>query len=193
LDPDVSKALANRPEVFVCPSDSDMAPVAEYVHDLPVRVALGLGIKPGSYALSLGTVDAANTNNLKFYNTGVFLYVKQFRISQITDGVSKTFFTGETINGHLVESSNIWTNGSRWNLLRGTAAPLNSPAGFNPGITLTANSGTNINGAFASRHPGGAVFGFGDGHVSYVADEIDFNTYRWLSTRDGGETVSETP
>jgi prepilin-type processing-associated H-X9-DG protein len=40
-----------------------------------------------------------------------------------------------------------------------------------------------MNSAFRSNHPGGANFAFGDGHIAFVTDEIDLNTYRWLSTR----------
>ena len=47
------------------------------------------------------------------------------------------------------------------------------------------------NGAFASSHPGGANFVFGDGHVDFINDEIDLGAYRALSTIAGGE-VSPT-
>ena len=43
--------------------------------------------------------------------------------------------------------------------------------------------------AFASKHPGGANFAFGDGHVEFMSDSIDLDTYQWLSTRAGDETI----
>ena len=46
------------------------------------------------------------------------------------------------------------------------------------------------NGAFASSHPGGANFVYGDGHVDFIDDEIDINAYRALSTVAGGEVQS---
>jgi prepilin-type processing-associated H-X9-DG protein len=44
-------------------------------------------------------------------------------------------------------------------------------------------------GAFASQHPSGANFAFGDGHVRYVANQIDLATYQALSTIAGSEPV----
>lgn len=193
-DASVQRALATRVDGFICPSDSDLAPLAEYKHDVPARTP----VVPGSYALCMGTLGPPNSNDMKFSNTGVFFYVRQFKIAQIIDGTSKTLFVGETINGHLAMSSNISSNGSRTNLLRSTASPLNTPGGVNSGAGLMDNTGGTapctacVNAAFASRHPGGAVFAYGDGHVAFLSDSIDFNAYQWLSTRAGSETVSET-
>jgi prepilin-type processing-associated H-X9-DG protein len=66
---------------------------------------------------------------------------------------------------------------------RVTEVPLNTPpgvlaqvAGDNPG---------NFNGAFASNHPSGAQFLYGDGHVEFISDNIDLDTYQNLSTIAG--------
>jgi len=212
-DPDVQQALHQRPDVFLCPSDSDLEPYADYTHSFPARpLAATGGITPGSYALCMGHLGPPNaavlipdsnpprTWELKYTNTGVFVYARPFKISQITDGTSKTIFVGETLMGHAAASSNIWSNGNRANLLRSTANPLNTPVGFDGGGGLMSNPPPTppigcdncVNGSFASRHPGGAVFAFGDGSVTFISDSIDFNTYRWLSTRDGGETPIST-
>jgi hypothetical protein len=45
---------------------------------------------------------------------------------------------------------------------------------------------------FGSPHVGGAFFAFADGHVDFLADEIDFATYQALSTRSGRE-ISNAP
>jgi len=57
----------------------------------------------------------------------------------------------------------------------------------------TGNNGCTqcVNAAFASRHPGGAIFAFADGHVTFIGDDIDLNTYRWLSTRQ--PIINEQP
>ena len=49
-------------------------------------------------------------------------------------------------------------------------------AGDNPGC---------FNGAFASRHPGGSQFLYADGHVEFISEDIDLDTYQNLSTIDG--------
>lgn len=184
---DVQAALLKAPDVFLCPSDSNRQPVADYKHEVPTRT----DVVPSSYALSMGTMGSPETSNVvKFENNGVFIYAKQFKISQIPDGLSKTFFVGESTEGHRAESSCIWSNGSRGNLLRTTLNPLNIPIEFDAGTGNMMNNppgGTNpggrMNSAFRSNHPGGANFGFGDGHIAFVTDEVDLNTYRWLSTR----------
>ena len=75
--------------------------------------------------------------------------------------------------------------------------PLNFPLepDGESGIVFTtsvggAGSGVS-NGGFASSHPGGANFAMGDGSVSFMSEDIDLDTYRALSTRDGGEVVGE--
>jgi len=190
-DSDVLKALGARPSVFVCPSDGDLPRDAEYQHDVPTATE----VATSSYALSFGTKGTPETSNdVKFNNTGMFIYAKPFKIQNITDGLSKTFAVGETISGHLPTSSNIWSNGNRGNSLRTTANPLNTPISIDQGGGLMLNSGTptgSTNTSFASRHPGGANFAFGDGHVTYISDSINFDAYRWLSTRAGDETINE--
>ena len=43
---------------------------------------------------------------------------------------------------------------------------------------------------FGSHHPGGSNFVFGDGHVTFISDEIDLWTYKSLGTYAGGEIIS---
>ena len=44
---------------------------------------------------------------------------------------------------------------------------------------------------FNSRHVRGAYFLYCDGHVQYLRKEMDYATYLALSTRNGGEIISE--
>ncbi len=43
---------------------------------------------------------------------------------------------------------------------------------------------------FGSFHPGGTPFVFADGHVRFLSESIDMDTYQFLSTRAGGEVIS---
>jgi prepilin-type processing-associated H-X9-DG protein len=97
---------------------------------------------------------------------------------------------GEVTSAHLNGGSyNRWMLAGRHvDSLRTTNNPLNTPV--NMGIVYPAGSATGANGAFSSLHPGGGMFGFGDGSVSFISETIDLATYRALSTREGGESVS---
>jgi len=43
---------------------------------------------------------------------------------------------------------------------------------------------------FSSQHPGGINFLSGDGSVHFLADTIDFDTFRWLGERADGQLTS---
>jgi len=44
---------------------------------------------------------------------------------------------------------------------------------------------------FHSLHPGGANFVFADAHVAFLTTEMDPEVFEALSTRAGGETISQ--
>jgi prepilin-type N-terminal cleavage/methylation domain-containing protein/prepilin-type processing-associated H-X9-DG protein len=191
-DPDVKLAIGTRPEILRCPSDGDLPAEAEYRHDVPATIP----VAPASYACCMGTKGTpATSNDIKFNNSGVFIYVKEYKIPQITDGLTQTIFLGESISGHLGISSNIWSHGNRGNSLRTTANPLNTPIGVDQGGGRMTNPGTaggDTNTSFGSMHPGGANFAFGDGHVDFMSDSIGYpNPYQWLCTRAGNEIITE--
>jgi prepilin-type N-terminal cleavage/methylation domain-containing protein/prepilin-type processing-associated H-X9-DG protein len=181
--PDKEKAIGTRPEFVVCPS-SLMPAKTEMVQyqswsELPAT---------GSYAFCGGHrginrfgVDVCMA---KHYNSGIHLYMTTTKISKITDGTSKTISVGEIVDGHVQDSSNMWTYTLRFgDSFRVTEVALNTPtgvecavAGDNPGC---------FNGAFASRHPGGSQFVYADGHVEFISEDIDLDTYQNLSTISG--------
>jgi prepilin-type processing-associated H-X9-DG protein len=109
----------------------------------------------------------------------MFFYGRRIKISQVTDGTTNTLAFGETISGHLETNNNIWTNGNRANSsMRTTLTLLNTPIGLGAFLVSPGSHG-----GFNSMHPGGANFAYGDGSVTFVADDIDHVTYRAMSTR----------
>jgi prepilin-type N-terminal cleavage/methylation domain-containing protein/prepilin-type processing-associated H-X9-DG protein len=194
-------AAATRPPVFVCPSDNSAPLVTITFPDLGGRF-----VATGNYALVHGrygpsgnvpglTGDCGTGGNIGFnnpvkvMNTGVFGYFRRFRPTDVTDGLSKTMFAGEVIAAHTADSRNIWSFAFRHcDSLRNTENPLNTPPGGpiffeNP----AASPPQKCNGSFASRHPGGGQFVFGDGRVAFLSDTINQATYRALSTRASGD------
>jgi len=182
----VAQAYQQRPETYVCPSDSEAKPLSEYKHEVPTRSP---DPATGSYANVAGTAGPPNSATLKYENDGVFFYGRMMRIAEITDGLSNTIFVGETIDGHSDKNNNIWTNGNRGNsTMRTTQTPLNTPIGdtvVGPTGVITPGSHCGFN----SRHPGGANFAYGDGHVVFVSESIAENAYDSIATRAGDETI----
>ena len=186
-------AVKTRPAVFVCPSDtSEPTVVATRFPD-----TLGHRVATGSYALVAGTRGPSwghNPERVKLLNipgsieeAGPFIYLYAKSVRMITDGTSNTLFVGEVVDGHTPESQNIWTFTFRHQSVhRTTENPPNTFPGR--GITI-ATYGAKLNGAFASRHPGGCDFAFGDGRVQFLSENIDLTTYRALSTIAKGEAI----
>jgi len=184
-------ASTQRPSVMVCPSD-ESEPVSEF----GTVKSWSYPIATGSYAMCEGADGgSALSPATKYDNNGVFYYLLSFAERDISDGLSKTLFLGEVVEADTEKGwPNLWVFalGGR-SSLRCTANPLNTPPGANGGGgVLTAADGYRINGAFGSRHPGGANFAFGDGRVVFLSENINLRVYRYLSTREGGETVNDT-
>jgi prepilin-type N-terminal cleavage/methylation domain-containing protein/prepilin-type processing-associated H-X9-DG protein len=191
-------ATAVRPPVYVCPSDGS-APLVT----VTFPNAGGRLVATGNYALVHGrygpsgnlpgfpTADCGTagnigwSNTLKVRNTGVFGYLLARTPAHVRDGLANTMFAGEVIAADTVDSRNVWSFAFRHcDSLRNTENPLNTPPGG--GITFenpAVSPPQKCNGAFASRHPGGGQFVFGDGRVAFLSDLIDQVTYRALSTR----------
>jgi prepilin-type processing-associated H-X9-DG protein len=181
----ITSALATRPPVFVCPSNSTLPTYGGGNH------------ATGCYALVQGSNGprlGINQLTVKHYNNGMFCYRTAYRRGHVSDGMSRTMFVGETVAGHTRESANKWTLGARHlHSMRSTDNPLNTQPG--DGFYVVAGGGGPLygykaNGAFASEHPGGAQFAFGDGRVEFLSENIDHATYQAMSTRAGGEVES---
>ena len=113
---------------------------------------------------------------------GLFFSRSNIRISQILDGTSSTLAIGE----RGIPSDLAWG----WSICGGLECEhyLSAQIGLSKAKHLPA--GTGVETHFSSWHPGGAFFLLADGHVSFLSNNMDYNTYRSLSTRDGFEVVS---
>jgi prepilin-type N-terminal cleavage/methylation domain-containing protein/prepilin-type processing-associated H-X9-DG protein len=168
-----SQAVLARPTAYVCPSDTSDAMSTVFP---PVKAATG------NYALVHGSLGADDPlEKVKYENNGMFLYARSLTSAKVTDGHAQSLMVGEVVQAHTWESSNIWTYALvHADCMRTTRNPINTPPA--EGIELNRQ-----NGAFASLHPGGALFAFADGHVSLLGVEISLELYQALSTIQGGE------
>ena len=128
---------------------------------------------PDCHYLPYGTPECAGS----FWPHSV---VAPVTLASFRDGASNTMIIGEVLPDYFdfvywALSNGVWDS---------TCTPLNYfPATFDPFWGFP-----NLNG-FRSRHPGGGGFAWADGHVSFLSETIDLDTYRALSTRAGGEIV----
>ena len=162
------KAIKRRITIFNCPSD-----VSNELSDVYYPVVAATS----SYAFVQGSLGPdAPPEVAKYENDGLFVYVEKRKQRQILDGTSKTMMLGEIVLADSWESSNTWSYALvHADCLRSTRNPLNTRPG--DGVVLERQ-----NGGFGSSHSQGANFGFADGHVSFLSDDVDLAAYRAMST-----------
>ena len=107
-------------------------------------------------------------------------YAYDITLRRVTDGTSNTFLVGETVVEQDHHSAAYFSDGD-W-------ASCNMPLNYFEDLDSVIEKWFDVRG-FRSRHPGGAQFAFVDGSVHFISEGIDHQTYRALSTRDGGELI----
>jgi len=186
--PRKEQAIGQRPAFVVCPSSLTLPQTEMEKYQPGGSDNWSVVPATGTYAFSAGHRGVNRWGcrpcYMKYHNSGMHLYYTLISIKEVTDGTSKTFSVGEIIDGHTRDSSNIWTYSERYlNSSRVTEVALNTPTAVEAQVCGT-NPAIN-NGAFASHHPAGAQFLFGDGHVEFITENIDLDTYQNLSTIAG--------
>lgn len=181
--PDVANIVRTPIAIFRCPTASSLETSTEQFQWGGKEIALtnykgNLGnTKMGGRGV--GSPDCHRSPDCRglFWR---FSFTKTIRFKNISDGLSKTFLAGEDLPRYNRHSALYHGNGD----YSSTHFPLN----LKPNPPRPADWPTSI--TFRSDHPGGAYFAFVDGTVAFISDSIDFDTYRFLSTRSGEELVS---
>jgi prepilin-type N-terminal cleavage/methylation domain-containing protein/prepilin-type processing-associated H-X9-DG protein len=179
---------------FLCPSES------------PTTRRSASGLAMTSYAGCHNDAEApiaADNNGVLFLNSAV-------RIEDVTDGTSQTIFIGEKLNDGLDQG---WASGTRATLRNaGSIADRSGGKGkisfkilkddedvggskTSPTATSTTpgaagDDDASIVGSFASPHPGGANYAFGDGSVRFLKTSMSPHIRRLLANRADGEMLS---
>lgn len=148
----------------------------------------------GNYAHTGNTT----TDHGGYAQSGLFSVNLSLNFRDCTDGLSNTLAFGE-ISGEMNPASGFaqswrpWTQGASNNTTGGASycskninRQINRYSGYQGGVaTRLFNDVT-----FSSQHVGGTHFLLGDGTVRFVSENIDFNLYRSLGSRDTGEVAS---
>jgi prepilin-type N-terminal cleavage/methylation domain-containing protein/prepilin-type processing-associated H-X9-DG protein len=130
---------------------------------------------------------------------GPFYHARQYKLRNITDGLSKTMFISEVIMA--VEDQYYDTRGDMLNDYNSTSVfmTINTP---NAGVDYMACADDNVNPSpcihdlsgnsyqsARSRHAGGVNVLMGDGSVHFIPDEVSVEVWQALGSMDGGEQV----
>ncbi len=196
--------------MFTCPSDTpNSAKNAKYNGQT-------YNITQHNYLINVGNIDYAQGKDgvlpdqpagLKFLGAP-FSRTAQFRLSDISDGVSNTLLAAEVNQGQGQDFRGLtwWAEGSGFTVYRTPNSPgydyIANGSGA-PGCVPTAQNPLNADcKAFPSpqpnwnvftarsRHPGGVNVVLCDGSTRFVSNAIAWSVWQALGTSQGGEVVS---
>jgi hypothetical protein len=174
IDPALGLSTSNpvRLPIFVCPSNRASTTYS----------ANGRTYSTGSFAMCMGTSLDCQGNKLDQYHyTGIFMY-RMYWGSNAFSSSTNTIMLGEVQggDGSKGEPGNCWMKGMAFaDSLRSTNFGINDPDLSQPAGALN----TSHFGGFGSFHVSGANFGFGDGHIQFLAESIDLGVYLNSSMR----------
>ena len=178
-------AATSMPKMFSCPS-------AVRGRLGPVNTNKDYAMYYDSNRAGFGETCCPERTSAPAYN-GMGWINSEVKIKDVTDGTSSTMLFGEKTN---------WSNQS-W-CFDGAGTSAVGGGGCNQFFWVHHQSQGLLTGsqpinwtqrnnnsrAASSNHPGGVMVAFVDGHVQFLTNSIDFNTYMALGTRNGGEPVS---
>lgn len=120
-------------------------------------------------------------------------FANPIKLSQVTDGTSKTFVAGEQVWNESRSScptTDCYGMGFSWaHTIEATATAAIYPNLAVPGVDPSPTKpDLTIHNGFSSLHPGGLNFVYADGSVRFINDSIAIGVYRAQGTIKGGET-----
>jgi prepilin-type N-terminal cleavage/methylation domain-containing protein/prepilin-type processing-associated H-X9-DG protein len=193
--PNTINVSNKRLKVLTCPSDEPNAPFSNLTNH---NYALNYG--------NTGYTQQANLNGVVFggapFGPNFNGQVKQIRLPHITDGTSNTFMVGEVLQGQGRDLRGFlwWGDASGFTTYLGPNTSLpdriytitycnNQPQRGLPCAATVSGNPTMF--AARSRHTNGVQAAMCDGSVRFYNNNISLITWRALSTRTGGEVISE--
>lgn len=185
--------------VYRCPSSA--APEHVAVQGVVDRV-------PCTYlAVGSGTDDLESSNSpnhLGLPNRNGLFFLNSFnRISEVLDGTSNTLALGEALFQPDVTGLDLdgWSYQIVDHWYIGSDGVKFVPGGMREVSEAIGSSGVPINGTdldipidqkemgFSSRHTGGCLFTFADGHIRFLSETVDSKVFSKIGTIAGGEVA----
>ncbi len=176
---------------FLCPSDPTQQTWTAKKYDISGNtLATICQVASANYVAVFGTTEPGVDGN------GTFFRNSRIRIADITDGTSHTMCVGER---SFRLGPTTWTGVVTSAILYPEAGSmalniLNNASGMTLGHTgdqNLPNARYSLQNQFSSLHTGGAHFLFGDGHVTFLSQSMDYGVYNALSTRQGSEITGD--
>jgi prepilin-type N-terminal cleavage/methylation domain-containing protein/prepilin-type processing-associated H-X9-DG protein len=181
----------NTLAVFRCPSDPQPERFVIEEEGSPGTVICELPI--ANYVGAFGTVELDGCENPpgtppvlgngQCVGDGTFYHNSRVLIRDFVDGTSNTFFVGERKTNVTLGWYSTWVG----RVAEGEEA-FQRVLGS---LDHTPNHPDTHFDDFSSQHEGGAHFVLADGHVRFVSENIDRNTYQAVGTIKGGEVLGE--
>jgi prepilin-type N-terminal cleavage/methylation domain-containing protein len=168
--------------VFLCPSDVQLPTFTVYNTSAVVA--------QGNYIASNGVKE---TSYFPGNNNGAFLRNRQFRVADITDGLSNTIFVGER---NMEFAKTTWVGAVPGG---GLYAEKYGFAELAPGLVLGHGSAVHLPNnpnvqdpdVFYSKHVAGINFLLGDGSVRSLNGSVSPSLYEALLGRNDGNVVGD--
>jgi len=189
---------------FQCPSDEPSIQEPDTAYP---RSKSNFAANWGNTNFDQNTITSGPAGTVNF-NSAPFVTDKSIGLKSFRDGTSSTLLVGEVIMGQNTTGGGAGAYDHRgdiynddWNGCMfmaytlpnskipdqmGNAVYCGRPDLGNP----PCNANTPIFNTARSQHPGGVTMLLGDGSVRFLKDSVNVDTFRALSTPNGGEVVS---
>ena len=173
-------AATNMPKSYYCPS-------AVRGRLGPVNTNKDYAMYYDSNRANFAETCCPERSNGPAYN-GMGWINSALNMASVTDGTSSTMYFGEKSNFSTQSwcgwgsgcNQFFWVHHQSQGLMTGS-----QPPNWRTG-DINSNSRSST-----SHHTGGVNVAFVDGHIQFIANSIDFNTYKQMGTRNGGEVVNQ--
>jgi prepilin-type N-terminal cleavage/methylation domain-containing protein/prepilin-type processing-associated H-X9-DG protein len=192
-------------KAYTCPSDTNSAS-ASIIRAITFHNYVA---NHGNTTLQRqGTMGVTTTGQPNIFGGAPFIFVgtaasvpQVIRLQEIVDGLSNTLAFSETVQGKMGDLRGFawWNGGAHFETHLAPNSPLpdvlEHPNYCVPNSHLNPpcmgqNSTVRSNIAARSRHPNGVQVSLCDGSVRFVANSINLDVWRGVSTMNAGESLS---